>query len=1119
MAPRQTTLAGFFESSSPPKPKTTTKPGARASAAIELDSDDDEPPKKRAKVSSSAPGPSKAKPKASGSTSASSSTTTSAAIYSPFFSPDKKAPSSKPVARTVADLSDDDDDPPPIKASKSKSSKASTATKSKKSSRSKDDPVLAFIKSGASATSSSKPSAGKGKSKASLDADDDVDDVGDGSDAEGMPIDIDELDSNKFKAFAHASKGKTTSDIGPSGLPYTPLEKQVMRMKDKYPGVLLLFEVGYKYRFYGDDARVAAQALGFVCYRMRNFLSASFPLQTRPQHVKKLLSLGHKVGVIGQSETAALKKAGTNRNSLFERKLLHIWTSATYIDDLESADNTDDMHQGSPPSILCLVERKTPADDGKVVISLVSVTPSTGDVVYDEFEDTQVRTELETRIAYLKPWELLLPAKGLSTLTEDMLKLVDTYSMRSQTRLERFKKVLDYTDAFDLLTKACKALDPSGDSNNPLISSILELPRQVVVAIAHVYQYLEQYGIAHVVLQAKAFRRFADRVHMLLNASTLANLEIFQNQTTFTKHGSLWEVLDKTETKFGSRMLKDWIGRPLTDRTRLQERLDAVEEIRTPTENGDLIDTLRTNILKRFSIKGPDGFPDLAKGLSKIQYGRCTPQELGRILSAFRRIANTFKSFDPEFGPGMRSKILNEILAALPSIQETVEKHTQYFDFEAAAKGKKEELWLGEEIYPEVTERNYAIMAVLTDLQGELKNIRKTLHRPALKYKEVTSNLVDEFVVEVEKSAVKDVPDDWELISKTTKYSRYRSPGAKALLFQLEQHREHLQNEADAAFRDFQARVAKDYAVLRMVVTQIATADCLVSLAHVSMMEDYCQPKFVDSNVLEIVEGRHPMLDLLRNDPYIPNSLELGRGHATSKVITGPNMGGKSSFVRMVGLIVIMAQIGSFVPAKAATLGLHDALLARMGASDELMKGRSTFMVEMAETNEIIKSATPNSLVILDELGRGTSTYDGMAIASAVLEHLVTTIRCKVLFITHYPHVATSLVEKYPFEISIAHMAFVEEETFTGVKTIHFLYKLREGLAGSFGVECGRLAGLPEEILETAAIRSAILQEQVQLRVAANKWRKAAAELSRLCSSSTTDRPPDLVALRAILQS
>ncbi|EJD46059.1 hypothetical protein AURDEDRAFT_87246 [Auricularia subglabra TFB-10046 SS5] len=959
------------------------------------------------------------------------------------------------------------------------------------------NPALQMMRKDEPSATATTQGKGKGKDKEAPAAGDGNEDD---SEHEGMAIPPDDLSTDKFAAFTRTGKG-AAADVGPSGNPYTPLEKQVMHFKEKYSGILLIFEVGYKYRFYGEDARVAAQALGHVCYRNRNFLSASFPVTSRSQHVKKLLSLGHKVGIIGQAETAALKKVGNNRNKLFERKLLHLWTSATYIDDLDSHDNTDEMHQGSPPSIMCLVEERQNTTGENVRIGLVSVTSSTGDVVYDEFEDTRVRTELETRIAYLKPWELLLPSKGLTKLTDEMLKLVDTYSMRGQTRTERFKSNMDYSAAFDALSKASKA---GGDDDaasgrkfsitkascqltqsRAVVAAILDLPRQVVVAIAQVFKYLEQYKLSHVLLHAKAFRRFSEKTHMLLNASTLTNLEVFQNQTTLTKKGSLWGLLDRTETTFGSRLLKDWIGRPLVDRARLQERLDAVEEIRTPSENGHLIDQLR-ELLKRFSSKAFE-YPDLAKGLSKIQNGKCTPQELGRILSAFRKIANTFKGFDAEFGPGMRSRLLNDILATLPSIRDIVERLTENFSFDAAAKGQKEHLWRNEDMYPAVDSRIFAITATESDLQDELKEIRKIVHMPALKYKEVTSALADEYVVEIEKSANIAVPEDWDLVSRTKKYSRYRSAGAAKLLFILEQHREMLDQESEEALQDFQRKISEHYVALRHAVTQLATADCLVSLAHVSMEPSYCQPTFVDTNVLDIKGGRHPMIELLRDDPYTPNSILLGGRDANSKVITGPNMGGKSSFVRMVALIVIMAQVGSYVPAESATLGMHDALLARMGASDELMKGRSTFMVEMSETNEIIRSATPRSLVILDELGRGTSTFDGMAIASAVLEHFVTETSCKVLFITHYPHVATSLQEKYPFDVSVAHMGFVESEGLDGVRTIHFLYQLKPGLAGSFGIECGRLAGLPEPLLESAAIRSAILQEQVQRRVDANK--------------------------------
>lgn len=374
MAPaRQTTLAGFFESSSPPKPKDK-KPGARSSAAIDLTSDgDDEPPKKRAKVSKDAPtaGPSKPAKQPQTPRAAHPNPT-----YSEFFSPEKDAPSSKRVARTAADLSSDDE-PAPAASTKSKPAKASTTRKVKSSTSIKQNPALAFSKSAAKATTST----AKGKTAATPIADAAGDE--DGSDADGVTVDIDDLNSNKFKAFAHASKSKTgdASGVGPSGKPYTPLEKQVMQIKDQYPGVLLLFEIGYKYRcvslsyvsrkglilvrrcrFYGEDAQVSIVTIFFFpltdgcidcCSSSRVCVlsQAKLPLSKLPfaesvparqevrlllvlftsLHGSRLLSLGHKVGVIGQAETAALKKAGSNRNSLFERKLLHMWTSATYV--------------------------------------------------------------------------------------------------------------------------------------------------------------------------------------------------------------------------------------------------------------------------------------------------------------------------------------------------------------------------------------------------------------------------------------------------------------------------------------------------------------------------------------------------------------------------------------------------------------------------------------------------------------------------------------------------------------------------------------------------------------------------------------------------------------------
>jgi len=267
----------------------------------------------------------------------------------------------------------------------------------------------------------------------------------------------------------------------------------------------------------------------------------------------------------------------------------------------------------------------------------------------------------------------------------------------------------------------------------------------------------------------------------------------------------------------------------------------------------------------------------------------------------------------------------------------------------------------------------------------------------------------------------------------------------------------------------------------------------LLSLAQVALQANYVRPEFTDDNMIEIIDGRHPMVEVLSSDPYVPNSITMGDGEARSKIITWPNMGGKSCCVRMIALIALMAQIGSYVPATSVKMGLLDSILTRMGASDDLARGRSTFMVEMSETSEILHTATKNSLVILDELGRGTSTFDGMAIADATMQYLVETIQCQTLFITHYPLVASKLQTRFPDDVENLHMGYYADSQIDSTRSIAFLYRLTDGMATeSFGIECGRLAKIPESILNVASERSSRLQEEVQERVRRNKLRRAA---------------------------
>ncbi|EGN95451.1 hypothetical protein SERLA73DRAFT_59941 [Serpula lacrymans var. lacrymans S7.3] len=700
--------------------------------------------------------------------------------------------------------------------------------------------------------------------------------------------------------FSHkSSKGKSKrkmatgtkekameEEIGPGGQPYTPSEKQVLQFIRDNPGTMLMVETGYKYYFYEDSAK---------SYR--------------------LLSQGHKVGIIEQVETAALKKVSENRNTLFQRKLTHLYTATTYVDEM---DSVDDLDKHTSPSLLCLVEHsKDDTRSNDVSIGMISISPRTGDVVWDEFNDTYMRIDLETRLVHTRPAELLLPHEGLSKFTEKLLTHYTDSTENSKPRLERFNDTLTYTEAFDFVSGfyADKSkgrsgnVDPAHDIEK-LLASVTDFPQQVVIVLAHAIKYLSAFSIADAFLGIRFFMRFTNRTHMLLNGNTLVNLEIYRNETDFTTKGSLMWILDRTTTKFGARLLKSWVGRPLVHKEILEERMDAVEEIISSSSE-------RLVALKQVLKK----LPDLSKGLCRIQYGKCTPQELATLLLAFKKVATVFEGCKDSADGGFRAKLLKELVISLPKLKQPVMDLLGSISLQKAFDGRKDTLWSDPDKYPALDDMAMAIQAVEADLKEELK-------------------------------------------SSIDERARYM---------------ESLQAEAIKAFESFLNDIVQDhYTVIRDAVNKLAIADCLLSFAQVALQDGYVRPQFTDEDKLEIIEGRHPMVEALRSDPFVPNSIDMGGDEPSSKIITGPNMGGKSSAVRMVALISIMAQIGSYVPAKSARLGLLDSILTRMGASDELDRGRSTFMVEMAGTSDILQAATSRSLVILDELGRGTSTVDGV---------------------------------------------------------------------------------------------------------------------------------------------
>ncbi|KZT11630.1 uncharacterized protein LAESUDRAFT_734417 [Laetiporus sulphureus 93-53] len=890
----------------------------------------------------------------------------------------------------------------------------------------------------------------------------------------------------KRKAMAAPNTRVKVQEIGPSGLAYTPLELQIRDLKSKHPGTMLMIEVGYKFYFFGDDAPIAAKELGMVCFRKRNFMCAFVPAQRKDIYLKKLLSQGHKVGIVEQTETAALKKAGDNRNELFSRKLTHLYTAATYIEDLNSVDDLDPTFA---PPLMCVVEqlRGGMGADERVRVGMVVISPSTGDVVWDEFDDNHMRTELETRLVHTKPYELLLPETQLSKYSEKMIAHTVEYSSSAdimtehRTRIERFKDDLTYTEAFSMLTKfytdkTKTGIASEGYNSGRLMAAVADFPKLVVLALAHAINYLMDFNLQDCLRETRFFAKFTERTHMLLSGNTLEHLEIYRNQTDRTTKGSLIWILDHTSTNFGARMLRSWVGRPLVDKRALQDRIDAVEEVLA--DESPKLTQLR-ELLRRL--------PDLAKGLCRIQYGKCTPQELANLLPSFSKIANTFPPIINPEGRPFKSELLNDIVTALPKLREPMRELLDSVSLKMAKEGKKEALWTDPDKYPDIDSLTASIQVIESELVDELRNIRRRLKKPALLY---STWLGEEYLVEIKKNENRQVPHTWQLISSTKTLRRYRTPEVREKVQQRAQFKEALDAAANKAYQSFLGEISqKYYALMRDAVNKLAVADCLLSLARVALQEGYVKPQFTEDDTLEIVEGRHPMVEVLRSEPFVPNTVRMGAGHPASKIITGPNMGGKSSVVRMIAICAIVAQIGSYVPAVSLKIGMLDGILVRMGASDELARGRSTFMVEMQETNEILQNATPKSLVILDELGRGTSTIDGMAIADAVLQHLLQNVKCKTLFITHYPQVASDVQRMFPTAVENVHMSYTEDTRIDGTREVTFLYRLTPGVTTeSFGVECARLAGVSEPILRVASSRSEEMRRLMEGRIRRNKY-------------------------------
>lgn len=913
-----------------------------------------------------------------------------------------------------------------------------------------------------------------------------------GSAGSGMEVDSDEEEEEEESEDDVKGKGKgkavAGTQSGKKSVKYTPLELQVIELKKANPGVLLMIENGYKYAFFDEDAQIASRTLGIACFPKKNMLTASIPTHRLNIHIKKLINSGYKVGVVTQQETAALKKSSTNKSGPFTRALTSVFTSSTFIDEL---DVDDSVTGGSNPSTLvCIVEQVGKGGkEEKTKLGLIGVMPSTGEIVYDDFEDGHMRSELETRMLHLQPGELILP-KSLTKPTEGMLSYLTNQNPGTEgvfCRIERITKKFTADTAFSFVSefyadaKKAKAkrkekvgeivIDDDDEEEDGMAKILDTLPKTSIMALAFLIKHLKAFNLDTVFLHTHSFAHFSSRSVMNLNGNTLANLEILRNDTDYKERGSLLSILDHCKTPFGRRLLRRWVSRPLVSLPAVNERLDAISEILEG--NNEIITKLGETIKK---------LPDLERGLIRIHFGRANPGELLKVLETLSRISNAFSQRDVKQNE-VQSVLLQRVVSSLPQIKDVVDEFLGEIDGGKAKEGKKEDMFIGGqgEAFDKVQGVKDRLEGVEASLQDELTKCRKILKLSKLDFVQVSQ---EEYLIPVPVTLKNSVPDNWLRVNATKTVQRFRSLGVQKQLAELEQCRELLAAEADKAFKEYLKRVAEHYEAFRAVISQIAIADCLFSLAIVATLPNYCRPDFVaEAGTLTIVGGRHPMVETILTAPFVPNDVVIGEDTYRQLILTGLNMGGKSSLSRSIALIALMAQIGSYVPADRCTSSIFDGIYTRMGASDDLARGRSTFMVELSETSDILKLATPRSLVILDELGRGTSTNDGQAIAGAVLEHIVDKINCVTIFVTHFPDLA-EIAKKFPQSVSVAHMSCLETpSTTSGFLNITFLYKLVPGLASSsHGIHVARLAALPDKVLQVAKTKAEALEKEMKER-------------------------------------
>ena len=790
----------------------------------------------------------------------------------------------------------------------------------------------------------------------------------------------------------------------------TPMQRQYLQLKRQYPDCILMFRLGDFYEMFNEDAKVASKALDIVLTARGEGVNR-WPLCGVPYHavdgyVAKLLQSGFTVAIAEQVEDPSQAKG------LVKRDIIRVITPGTVLESSMLEDATNNY-------LVSLIE-----DSGHVGMAAVDV--STGEFIATQVEGTLTSDVVMNEIGRLSPSEILL---------SDAISKSKEREMFEESGIH-----VTLRDSIDFSAQNAEALLKEQFKVTTLDGYGISEKKAALGAAGAVLSYLKEVHKTGAVTLS-GLRTYSLESHMVIDSQTQKNLELIKNARDGSPRGTLLSVLSKTVTPMGKRKLKQWILQPLMDTKEIERRLNAVEEL------------ARDAIVRQDIMSCLKDLGDLERITSRIVFGTSSARDLLALRISVGKLPKIKESLKP-----LQCNLIGDSAQSIDSLRKLHETLIA-----AIAEDPPLSVKDGGMIKSGFRKDLDELKSTISSDKKWIASLQATeRRRTGIKSLKVGFNKVFGYYIEVTNSNLKMVPKDYQRKQTLANAERFITPELKERESAVLAGEERINKLEYEIYEELRQEVTQAAGILRKNSAAIATVDVLVSLAEIAVTRRYTRPKVTKDSRIKIIDGRHASLEIMLGpNEFVPNSVEIGDGGSTLIIITGPNMAGKSTWMRQCAIIVLLAQMGSFVPAKSAEIGLVDRIFTRVGAFDDLTARQSTFMVEMIETANILNNATERSLVVLDEIGRGTSTFDGMALAWAVAEKIVQ-MKTRALFATHF-HQLTDMASQY-HGVKNVHTLAKESGN-----TIIFLHKVVDGGTDkSYGIHVAALAGVPDEVVKRA---------------------------------------------------